>query len=109
MDTIQNVETYGFNASIRAMRNPKDSWGLSDSYSVSRVFHTGNAEGFVLGEKDMILSQKLSNAGSEHCKHLRFIQVWADITLPRYVWTECDTYKYFEKISCQKYCYYRLY
>jgi hypothetical protein len=59
-----------------------------------------NIENFYLGDDDMKLSQKLSKAGSEHCKHLRMIQVWMDLTLPRYIWSEFDTYKFNTKISC---------
>ena len=29
---IENTEVYGFKASFRGMRNPKNSWNLSDSY-----------------------------------------------------------------------------
>ena len=108
---IENIEVYGFKASLRAMRNPKDSWHLSDSYvsqesdEVLKNFiiekkYEENVEKFVLGDKDIILSQTLSKAGTEHCKHLRFIQVWFDLTLPRFMWQEWDTYKFAERLSC---------
>ena len=80
------------------MRNPLDSWDRSDSY-ISPL-NALTIEQFVLGNKDKELSQKLSKAGTEHRKHLRQIDVWANITLPRYVWQEFDTYKYVDKISC---------
>jgi hypothetical protein len=100
---IENVEVYGFQASIRAMRNPMDSWYLSDSnINPSNTIHTNNSnvENFILGDKDKTLSQKLFKAGTEHCKHLRIIQVWCDLTLPRYIYQELDTYKHLEKVSC---------
>lgn len=103
---IENTEVYGFNAAIRGMRNPLDSWIKSDSYIlydlkiIPNNYET-NIEWFVLGDKDKELSQKLTRAGSEHSKHLRFICVWADLTLPRFIWNEFDTYRHHvEKISC---------
>jgi hypothetical protein len=47
----------------------------------------------LIGPKDMKLACRLIRGGSEHRKFLRQIVVWADLTLPRYVWTELDTYK----------------
>jgi hypothetical protein len=62
------------------MRNPMDSWKLSDSeYGVFSHHNTlsrnYNIEGFVLGLNDERLSKKLVISGNEHCKHLRMIQV----------------------------------
>lgn len=98
---IENTEIYGFQASIRAMRNPLDSWGRSDSY-VYNGFNVKNynVEQFVLGSADKKLSQSLTKAGSEHCKHLRLITVWFDITAPRFWYQEFDTYKHKENVSC---------
>ena len=48
----------------------------------------------------MELSMKLQKAGPEHCKHLRMIMVWADITTSLTVWKQFDTYRAgIEKIS----------
>lgn len=86
---IETIDVAGFMPAIRAMRNPMDSWEKSDT-----AWDT-------VGEKDKELSKKLQNAGSEHCKHLRMIVVWADITAPRYWWNEFDTYRAgIEKVSC---------
>ena len=86
---IKTIEVAGFHSAIHAMRNPLNSWQKSDS-SVGKV-----------GVQDMRLSYKLAQAGTEHAKHLRMIMVWADITAPRYWWTEFDTYRIgVEKISC---------
>jgi len=103
---IENTQVFGFEAAIRAMRNPLNSWDKSDSRikSCDNPLYwedkNVNEEKFVLGEKDMQLSQKLTKAGTEHCKHLRFITVWVDITAPRFWWQEFDTYRHLEKISC---------
>lgn len=44
---------------------------------------------------------RLQKAGPEHCKHLRMIMVWAEITAPRYWWTEASTYRFgVETVSC---------
>ena len=103
---IENEQVFGFEAAIRAMRNPLNSWGKSDSRIKSCddplywADKNANEERFVLGEKDMQLSQKLTKAGTEHCKHLRMITVWCDVTAPRFWWQEMDTYRHVEKISC---------
>ena len=86
---IETLEVSGVFSAFKAMRNPLDSWARSDS-----------GDG-CLGEKDKELSRKLTTSGPEHAKHLRMIMVWADITMPRYWWTEFDTYRIgVEKISC---------
>ena len=94
---ISNTEVFGFNASIRGMRNPLNSHWLGDS---DILLNSGNnIENFILGDSDKRLAQKLTKAGSEHCKFLRQIQVWVDLTLPRYIWSEFDTYHYNTKNS----------
>jgi len=109
---IEKTEVYGFKASLRAVRNPKDSWDRSDSMQILTNYpeismncqikdkKNYNIECVILGEADKKLSQQLTKAGSSHCKHLRMIQVWVDLTLPRYIWQEYDTYKHIEKVSC---------
>ena len=83
MIKIENTEVYGFEAAIRGMRNPMNSWDKSDS---NWLFQE-------IGENDLILAMKLINAGSEHRKFLRQIYVSVDITAPLYWWKEFDTYK----------------
>ena len=86
MIKIDHVETYGWEASVRGMRNPMNSWDKSDScYDAD-----GN---YILGENDLSLAKKLSRAGSDHRKFLRQIFVSMDITAPMYWWSEFDTYK----------------
>lgn len=102
---IESTEIYGFGAAIRALRNPLDSWGRSDSWFLHpeewKIYADNlNAEGFVLGNKDAKLSRNLSKSGSDHRKHLRLVRVWADWTAPRYLWQEIDTYKHIDKVSC---------
>jgi len=96
---IETLEVAGMQPALRAMRNPMDSWEKSDS-----TFVTGGPfgpVGFQIGEKDKDLSLRLQKAGPEHCKHLRQVMVWADITAPRYWWVEADTYRFgVEKVSC---------
>ena len=103
---IENTQVFGFEAAIRAMRNPLDSWDKSDSFIVGSsksyigsICYKDNIEKFALGEADAKLSQKLTKAGDSHSKHLRFIRVWADIIAPRFWWQEMDTYKHADKIS----------
>ena len=90
---VDHVEVAGIETAIRGMRNPMDSWTKSDSY----IDDEGN---FIIGMDDKDLAQRLISAGSEHCKFLRQIYVGFDIVLPRYVWSEFDTYHYNTKNSC---------
>ena len=94
MIKIENVDVYGWEAAIRGMRNPMNSWSKSDSsyfYSESSYPHSGE---FVhIGKNDLVLMKSLIKAGSDHRKFLRFINVTCDITAPLYWWKEFDTYK----------------
>lgn len=91
---IKNTEVYGFEAALRGMRNPMNSWINSDSY-----YNKENNQ-YVIGNNDMKLAQTLIRSGSEHCKFLRMIHVSADFDMPRYFWSEFDTYHYNTKNSC---------
>jgi hypothetical protein len=53
-----------------------------------------------IGEKDLNLAQRLTLAGTEHGKFLRFITVCFDLTAPLYWWKEFDTFKFAEIKSC---------
>ena len=93
---IENVEVHGFRASLRGMRNPKNSWAQSDSSFYSAEFFHGGYKAVEcpsLGPNDLALACKLIGGGPEHRKFLRQIMIWVDLTLPRYVWQEMDTYK----------------
>lgn len=89
---IENTETYGWEAAIRGMRNPKNSWDKSDS---EWKYYGGDSyKGiFEIGENDLDLMMRLRNAGTDHRKYLRMITVYCDITAPLYWWKEFDTYK----------------
>lgn len=85
--TVDKTKVSGIEQAIRGARNPMNSHHLSDSV------------GDTIGVKDLELAQKLIVAGSEHCKFMRQIQVWVDISTTRYVWQELDTYKFNTKNS----------
>lgn len=88
---FENTEVWGFEHSLRGMRNPKNSWNRSDSYQSD--FTNDGKNGFVIGENDIKLAQTLIKAGNEHRKFMRQIFVSVDITAPLYWWKEFDTYK----------------
>ena len=87
MIKIENVETAGWEAAIRGMRNPMNSWDKSDSY------YDLDGKFYILGPNDKELAAKLAKAGPVHGKFLRMIQISMDITAPLYWWKEFDTYK----------------
>lgn len=83
-------------AIIRGMRNPMNSWNMTDSCETYVDDASANAEAphcFVMGDADLNLMEKLAEAGSDHRKYLRMINVYMDITAPLYWWKEYDTYK----------------
>lgn len=101
---IENTEVVGFEAAIRGMRNPMNSWDKSDSgYSYisdvhaiidGKLVHQDPAEHeFCIGLNDWDLMTRLCNAGTDHRKFMRMIVVYLDITAPLYWWKEFDTYK----------------
>lgn len=90
---------------IEGMRNPMNSWEKSDSGICLKSLpchscHENRNDckknidsGYVLGENDHSLMQRLSNAGTEHRKYMRMMPVYVRITAPLYWWKEFDTYK----------------
>ena len=109
MIKIEDCKVSGFEAAIRGMRNPMNSWDKSDSELCKGAdgFEdcTVNAIGecprhddfrhdiFCVGKNDFELMKKLVKAGSDHRKFMRFITVTVDVTAPLYWWKEYDTYK----------------
>lgn len=84
---VDVLDVAGIESAIFGMRNPMSSHHLSDT-SIQEI-----------GDADMVLAKKLIKAGGEHRKFLRQIQVWLDVTVPRYLWQEIDTYKFGTKNS----------
>ena len=104
MISIENTRVDGWEAAIRGMRNPMNSWGKSDSLFVSGdEWHDicgnsgpcpGAEKDFDLGQADLKLMKKLVAGGHpSHCKFRRMITVSCDILAPLYWWKEFDTYK----------------
>lgn len=102
MIKLENTEVMGWEAAIRGMRNPMNSWDQSDSGWDASIYHcdkdylTVMSEDFTdyeVGPNDRDLMKRLCNAGTDHRKFMRMITVYADITAPLYWWKEFDTYK----------------
>lgn len=97
MIKFENTEVMGWEAAIRGMRNPLNSWEKSDSkistceceqwpHSIKKSFDE-------VGPNDLDLMKRLRNAGTDHRKFMRMIVVYVDITAPLYWWKEFDTYR----------------
>ena len=108
MIKIENVEVMGWEAAIRGMRNPMNSWDKSDGgYGCNLYGHRMQCRNcnivdkgscldnrtLLLGHNDLELMMKLRNAGTDHRKFMRMITVYLDITAPLYWWKEFDTYR----------------
>lgn len=89
MIKVDNIEVFGWEAAIRGMRNPMNSWEKSDSYWDFPEY----PDIFVIGNNDLKLMQSLIKAGTDHSKFMRMINVTMDITAPMYWAKEMDTYK----------------
>ena len=86
MISINEIEVSNFKGAFRGLRNPLNSWHLSDSY-------TDENGSYILGEKDLDLARRMIKGGPDESKFLRQIFVSMDITAPLYWWKEMDTYK----------------
>ena len=112
MIKFENTEVMGWEAAIRGMRNPMNSWEKSDS-GLCEDFQCGYLSGkderpmcpayisdeceqtgeYIIGPNDMDLMRRLTAGGPVHAKYRRMITVYVDITAPLYWWKEFDTYK----------------
>ena len=105
MIKLEHTEVTGWEATIRGMRNPMNSWDKSDS-GVGYISKNDREDGsirtfsdesprndFWIGPADQDLMMRLARAGSVDAKFRRMINVTVDITAPFYWWKEFDTYK----------------
>ena len=109
MIKLEHTDVVGWEAAIRGMRNPMNSWEKSDS-GFCETNGPGRCEDcvyvkdcggdyvdictrYIIGPRDHELLMKLRNAGTDHRKFMRMIVVYLDITAPLYWWKEFDTYK----------------
>ena len=100
---IENTEVFGWDAAIRGMRNPKNSWEKSDSqfvrdpdygcFGACPCAELVDCDCCHVGPNDLKLMTTLRDAGTDHRKFMRMITVYLDITAPLYWWKEFDTYK----------------
>lgn len=89
MIKIENVEVVGWEAAIRGMRNPLNSWKKSDSFE----FPPDEDGAPYIGPNDYKLMKSLRESGTDHRKFMRMITVYLDIVSPLYFLKELDTYK----------------
>ena len=84
MIRLENTQDYGWEAAIRGMRNPKNSWDKSDSYfglmEDPEPINPDDWAHIVLGENDHDLMVRLRNAGTDHRKFMRMITVYVSIS-----------------------------
>ena len=89
MIKFENTEVTGWEAAIRGMRNPLNSWKKSDSFEFPP-----NEDGTpYIGLNDYKLMKNLRESGTDHRKFMRMIIVYLDIVSPLYFLKELDTYK----------------
>ena len=115
MIKLEHTDVFGWEAAIRGMRNPMNSWSKGDTMTVDvpampRLDYYGNVVEIIpaheevivtckeqeftgVGENDLKLMKNLSKAGNDHAKFLRMINVTVDVTCHQVWWTEFDTYK----------------
>lgn len=94
MIKVENIAVSGWEAAIRGMRNPLNSWDRSDT--IIECDYDGCLCRWAtpeIGPNDLNLMRKLYTAGTEHRKYLRMIIITMDIIAPLYWWKEFDTYK----------------
>lgn len=100
---VTNTEVFGWEAAIRGMRNPKNSWDRSDSSFMRNPDYgccgpcpcvgIAHCDEVYVGLDDLKLMKQLVAAGNDHSKFMRMIHVQCDWEAPLYWWKEADTYK----------------
>jgi hypothetical protein len=87
MIKVENIYTCGWEAALRGMRNPMNSWRFSDS-----TFGIDDVD-INIGPADLALMMRLAKSGTDHRKYLRMIHIQMDVIAPLYWWKDYDTYK----------------
>lgn len=93
---IETLEIAGFASVLRALRLPFGKECRSDVSSIFTRFDDNvfaYSSQVTFNERDMKLMSTLVKRGEEHCKALRGLIVYAEISAPRYWWVEMDTYR----------------
>lgn len=109
MIKIEKTEVFGWEAAIRGMRNPKNSWDRMDTVfcgsspcslcnydnDIDRCedITDGTECKALIGPNDHKLMMDLASGGPVHAKYRRMIVVYVDVTAPMFWWKEYDTYK----------------
>lgn len=93
MIEFEHTEVMGWEAAIRGMRNPHNSWDKSDSKYLRQEDGHIIASRYEVGPNDHDLMMRLVKAGTDHRKFMRMIVVYVDVTAPLYWWKELETYK----------------
>lgn len=93
MIKFEHTETMGWEAAIRGMRNPHNSWDKSDSKYLRQEDGHIIASRYEVGPNDHDLMMRLVKAGTDHRKFMRMIVVYVDVTAPLYWYKELETYK----------------
>lgn len=93
MIEFEHTEVVGWEAAIRGMRNPHNSWDKSDSEYLRQEDGHIIASRYEVGPNDHDLMMRLVKAGTDHRKFMRMIVVYVDVTAPLYWWKEFETYK----------------
>lgn len=93
MIEFEHTEVVGWEAAIRGMRNPHNSWDKSDSKYMRQEDGHIIASRYEVGPNDHDLMMRLVKAGTDHRKFMRMIVVYVDVTAPLYWWKELETYK----------------
>lgn len=112
MIKIENTAINGWEAAIRGMRNPLNSWDNGDSCVCRRIGIEEECSGmphgycqrdeleiddgsdfFCIGKNDHDLMMRLVGAGTDHSKFMRYIVASCDAIAPLYWWKEARTYR----------------
>lgn len=93
MIEFEHTEVVGWEAAIRGMRNPHNSWDKSDSKYLRQEDGHIIASRYEIGPNDHDLMMRLVKAGTDHRKFMRMIVVYVDVTAPLYWYKELETYK----------------
>lgn len=92
---IKTLEIAGLRSVFESLRLPYGKECRSKtSFLFDKVGNQVKGNYFAdIDEKDLLLLSTLVKRGDEHSKCIRGLVVYAEITMPRFMWVEMDTYR----------------
>lgn len=104
MIEIRTIEVAGFASAFQALRLPfkKECRSISHTKMDFNYAEIATTSSVFIDPKDLTLMSTLTKRGEEHCKVVRGLIVYAEISAPIWFYRELETYRIGrERLSCE--------